>query len=748
MKIPFELVKYLAEQSLVGIILLQEDKIIHANRRIAEIMETTPQEIMSWSAPQIFDYVHPDVSDKVMKNYVLRISSSERVEENHPLAQLLERRLITTKGKTKWVLSSIKTCEINGKITLQILFFDISEQKQVELGLRAHIKERDCLYAISQFGANAPPSIDAFLQGMLTLIAPGFQFPSLIAVKILFDDIFVQSENYIETPWKLIENDIINGKILEITVIYLQKKSFIQEEKEMLRVILRRVKSMIHHIETEKNLTNSENRYRDLYENAPIAYFSIGKDRKIRNCNNAATLLLGFSREDLFNMEVFELYADTVDGIQKARELFARFQMGEEFENQELQMKKKNGEIIWVSLSVKPIKNKEEKVIESRSIVLNIDKDKKVQQRLKESEERFRNIIENAPFGYYRMGKDSTWQYVNPVWEKMIGYSLEEVVGKSLEITQPENAQEAARNIIKKCLAGESVSGELARTRKDGTIEYHMFNVQPVYHKNEVLAIEGFINDITERKKAELLVKKSEDMYKQAYTLANLYKDLFAHDMSNILHAILSIADYYIIFRNQPEKLDKIGDIAELVKKQVLIGSQLISNVRKLAKVEETKLKLKPMEFKNILSDSINHVCLKFQDRNVNVTVTGLMNGIRVLANDFLVDIFENLLDNAVKFNYDEKEVKIEINISRNKEEKIQYIVFEFKDHGIGIPDHKKEQLFTRIDINDVTLKGMGLGLSLIKKIVDTFKGKIWIENRVKEDYTKGSNFILMLCEA
>jgi PAS domain S-box-containing protein len=127
---------------------------------------------------------------------------------------------------------------------------------------------------------------------------------------------------------------------------------------------------------------------------------------------------------------------------------------------------------------------------------------KKAKVVLWESEERFRAIVENAPFGYYRVGKDGLWQYVNPMWERMHGLSLEEVVGKSFEITQTEDSVEQAKEYVKRALAGETIAGEFGRLTGEGDIEYHSFNIQPVKRNNEIVAIEGFINDISERKKA------------------------------------------------------------------------------------------------------------------------------------------------------------------------------------------------------------------------------------------------------
>ena len=77
----------------------------------------------------------------------------------------------------------------------------------------------------------------------------------------------------------------------------------------------------------------------------------------------------------------------------------------------------------------------------------------------------------------------------------------------------------------------------------------------------------------------------------------------------------------------------------------------------------------------------------------------------------------------------------------------IQYIKFEFKDYGIGVPNEKKKYLFERSYAKNVSERGMGLGLSLVKKIIDIYEGEIRVEDRIKGDSKKGSNFIIMLRE-
>ena len=149
----------------------------------------------------------------------------------------------------------------------------------------------------------------------------------------------------------------------------------------------RRVKaSNKHTIESkraEEALRESEERYRDLYENAPNAYFSISAaDGSVLRCNSLALRLLGYDRETMTGMKAFDLYADTPHGLSRAKEAFERFKAGESIRDVELQMKHKDGRPIWISLSVEPVRDRDGKITESRSMVMDISDRKHAEEAL------------------------------------------------------------------------------------------------------------------------------------------------------------------------------------------------------------------------------------------------------------------------------------------------------------------------------------------------------------------------------
>ncbi|MBN1215272.1 MAG: ATP-binding protein [Candidatus Lokiarchaeota archaeon] len=89
--------------------------------------------------------------------------------------------------------------------------------------------------------------------------------------------------------------------------------------------------------------------------------------------------------------------------------------------------------------------------------------------------------------------------------------------------------------------------------------------------------------------------------------------------------------------------------------------------------------------------------------------------------------------------------VQIEINIRYHYNQNSSYYRLEFIDNGIGIEDNRKKSIFHRIKRQKEDLSGMGLGLLLVKKIIDLYNGKIWVENRIKDDFSQGSKFIIDL---
>ena len=136
----------------------------------------------------------------------------------------------------------------------------------------------------------------------------------------------------------------------------------------------------LHTFIAEGELQESEKRYRDLYNEAPNAYFSVGVDGFIKQANRGATELFGYSLDELVGRRVLDLYADTPDGKGKAKGVFQRFLAGEEIRDEELEICRANGSKVWINLSVRPVHDKGGQVVANRSVVVDITERKRLDQ--------------------------------------------------------------------------------------------------------------------------------------------------------------------------------------------------------------------------------------------------------------------------------------------------------------------------------------------------------------------------------
>jgi len=289
----------------------------------------------------------------------------------------------------------------------------------------------------------------------------------------------------------------------------MRKKASYEELQQKVKAL---EKQVIEVKESEAALRGSEQNYRDLYENAPIAYFSINSnDGSILRFNSEAVRLLGYKKETLAQMNVFDLYADTVHGVSKAKALFERLQTGESVRDEELQMKRLDGQLIWVNLNIEPVKSNGGDVVESRSMVIDISKHKQAEEALRESEEKFRALAESAPAAIIIVFGEN-FIYVNPAFESLTGFTKEEALSmKFSKLIHPD-----IRELIKeRGLArqrGKTVPAhyELKALTKDGQERWFDIAASSINYGGQTATL-AMAYDITDRKRAEEGLREKEN---------------------------------------------------------------------------------------------------------------------------------------------------------------------------------------------------------------------------------------------
>ncbi|MHA1723247.1 MAG: sensor histidine kinase [Promethearchaeota archaeon] len=234
--------------------------------------------------------------------------------------------------------------------------------------------------------------------------------------------------------------------------------------------------------------------------------------------------------------------------------------------------------------------------------------------------------------------------------------------------------------------------------------------------------------------------------YQEAYERANFYKNLFAHDMSNIIQSISLSLELCEKLKEEKDFFlsEKFRHLYSIIKSQIANAKLLISNINKLFSLENEPLELKPVNLHEYLNKVIKYIQKGFQEKELKIEIETIDNVNEVQANDLLFDVFMNILSNAIKYNENEC-IEILVKISNSD---LNMVKIEIIDNGIGIPDVLKEKIFVQGYKELKGKKGMGIGLSLVAKIINYYGGKIWVENRIKRDHSRGSNFSILLPRA
>ncbi len=374
----------------------------------------------------------------------------------------------------------------------------------------------------------------------------------------------------------------------------------------------------------------------------------------------------------------------------------------------------------------------------------------------KELEEKFRRIFDDSPIGIELYDRKGNLLEVNKASLNIFGISDIENISNYKFFEDPNTPENIKENLefgkisrFEKIYDFDQIkNSNLYETSKSGRI-FHDVLVSPLFLKGdkEFSHFLVQVQDITLKKLAEQKLKESEIKHRLAYNRTDFYKDLFAHDMNNILHNILSSIELYSRCQKYPEKLAKGDDLLSIIESQAKRGANLILNVQKLSKLEQTEFQTEKTDIYDHLEKAIKFVKESFQDRNLNILIEVKNENFHVRANELLLDVFENILINSVKYN-NNNSVLINIIISKEIQDEKKYIKLQFLDNGIGIPDSQKKTIFHRSHSKDRTLKGMGIGLSLVKNIIYSYNGSIIVEDKERGDYTKGSNFIIYIPEA
>src|SRR5271157_1151718 len=298
--------------------------------------------------------------------------------------------------------------------------------------------------------------------------------------------------------------------------------------------------------------------------------------------------------------------------------------------------------------------------------------------------------------------------------------------------------------------------------RKKGFPEGHVslkrFLAIPVFDGPRVVAVAEVGNKHTDYDRSDvrqlallmdgvwrvILNKRAKDALMESKSQAELYVDLMGHDINNMNQIALGFLELAM------EKLDRNG-VLEANDRYLLEkpfdtlnnSASLIKNVKKLQNARMGGLKNRMIDVCAVL-DRVIEEYAHIPNREITINYS-LPEGCYVMANDLLRDVFSNIVGNSVKHSPPDKPLTIDIRAIKVRAQGKDFYTIIFEDNGPGISDPRKAEIFARYDKKYKKTAVSGLGLGLVKTLVDDYGGKVWAEDRVKGDYSKGIRFVIML---
>ncbi len=492
---------------------------------------------------------------------------------------------------------------------------------------------------------------------------------------------------------------------------------------------------MNERVYSDDALRESEERFRATFNQAAVGIAHIAPDGRFLRLNRKYCDILGYAHDELIKRTFQSVtHSDDQETDQKAlHQLLDGTIDNTAFEKRYI---RKDGSIVWVNLTVSAVREKNRRLKYFIAVIEDITKRKQAEEAIRKSEEMLRLVLDNIPQAVFWKDTNSVYLGCNAVFARFAGVGTpENIVGKTdYDLAWTRDEADSFRKDDRRVMDSNTPIYHILepQLQADGKHAWLDTNKIPMHdNKGNVVGIMGTYEDITVRKNYEIELERLKSQ-------AELYVDIMAHDINNMNQAMMGYLEIAL------DLTDTKGSEKELIEKPLeIIGhsSKLIDNVKKLRKLESGEVHPAVMDLGKVLSE----VKAEYQNtggRDITINYTPV-TGYYLKANEMLPDIFSNLVGNAIKHTNGPLDINIVLaTISQNG---VKYYRVAVEDNGPGVPDDLKKKLFSEIRKDEHKALRRGIGLQLVKSLVNELKGKVWVEDRVKGEYSKGARFVVML---
>jgi PAS domain S-box-containing protein len=505
-----------------------------------------------------------------------------------------------------------------------------------------------------------------------------------------------------------------------------------QIELEMQKEELEQARS-----ELEKHLDE----YTDLYDFAPVGYFTLDREGIIHKVNLTGSNLLGLERTRLIN-KPFDHYIHY-----DLRTIFRSF-LDKVFENLshetiELALDVGNDKVLYVHIKARISEDGND----LRIALVDLTAQKLAERALRDKELKYRTLFENMSQGVIHRGPHGEIISANPAAERIIGLAADQIVGmiktdplwKTIHEDGSDFPEETHPSFVA-LRTGKVVNNVVMGVLKNQADDYLWLNITavPQFLPGEKTPHQVFttFEDITDRKKMETGLNEAKKEAEAANEAKSRFLANISHEIRTPMNVIIGMAELAIdseLSKEQEEYVDMIKDSATS-----LLG--MVNDILDFSKIEAHRLELVKIQFD--LHREVKKITSAFtilaKSKGLKLTysiddqIPIYIIGDPARLNQILV----NLIGNAIKFT-DRGEIIISIRLDEPVDDNKIAVLFSISDTGIGIPAEKIDWLFEVFNQMDLSgtykYEGTGLGLSIAKNLVELMGGSIKvasIENR------------------
>ncbi|MFA3781779.1 PAS domain S-box protein [Melioribacteraceae bacterium 4301-Me] len=493
-------------------------------------------------------------------------------------------------------------------------------------------------------------------------------------------------------------------------------------------------------IEAETALKKSEAKYRLLFEKSLAAVFSSKIDGTLLEVNQTYSEMLGYqSPEEMKKHNAREFYVSPEEREKLITILLDRG----EVKNYELQLKKKNGELINVIENIGILEDEENKEKIIHGTLFDITELKKAEQKIRESELLFHTLARSSPVGIFMTRADGYTTYVNPRWCYLSGINENDALGYGwLKALHPEDKDRVVNEW-----------NDAVKSKRTSVVEYRFINdkdeiiwvmgqaVPELDEHNNVKGYIGTITDITKIKEYEQELIAAKEKAESSDKIKSEFLAQISHEIRTPLNVILSFGEF---IKNEVRNFIDEDTLAtfsvfDSAGKRII---RTIDSILNMADLQTGAYKPSPKRFDLydiLLIELFAEFKSQAEAKNLEFSLVKNIENASIFADEYSVkQILSNLIDNAIKYT-PKGNVVVTIEQNENKN-----VLVKIKDTGIGISEEYKEKLFVPFTQEEQgytrKYEGTGLGLAIVKKFCTLNNININVESKKG----KGTTFTLI----